>query len=118
MKLLAGYYRMMKTSPIMAALIAVLAFGGVTHAAQAFGDERSPQPLEEIPAQLVRGDVVTQTVILPDGRKLDFIQFFPSANKEHVCLGNLTRHRSLDNYTELGELDCFPVKTNPTPTMY
>jgi hypothetical protein len=42
---------------------------------------------------------------------VDFIQFIPRANREYTCIG-------LVNDRVVTDLECFPTKTNPSPTMY
>lgn len=76
----------------------------------------SDTKMEAIEGSLVRSDVVVQTLELPDGRTLEMVQLFPYANKEFACLGNLKD--GPDGSAELAEMDCFPVKTSMTPTMY
>lgn len=47
----------------------------------------------------------------PTETTLTFLQIFPTANPEYVCLAVMDSGQFQD-------MDCFPIKTNPTPTMY
>lgn len=63
-------------------------------------------------------NVIVQTVVLPDGRQVELLQVFPTANREFVCLGTLGKYGNrLDRVVMTGG-GCFPAKTNPSPTMY
>lgn len=42
---------------------------------------------------------------------LTFVQVFPKANREYTCLAVMDKGTVKD-------MDCFPIKTNPTPIMY
>lgn len=62
--------------------------------------------------------VVDRVKIIAEGSRsestethLTFVQVFPKANPEYVCLVVLNKGQIL-------EMDCFPRKTNPTPIMY
>ena len=73
--------------------------------------------IEIIEAQILRGDAVRQVVKLDRGREFELIQVFPAANKEHVCLVALDP-KSRTQRVSVDEIECFPIKMNPTPTMY
>jgi len=110
------YYFQMSIGMVLCFFSLLLVVGVLSVQSATAEAKEPPTKVEVIDGKLVRDDIVVQTVELPNGRTIEMVQIFPYANKEYVCLGELKNISG--GRTELGEIDCFPIKTSVTPTMY
>ncbi|PXX88377.1 hypothetical protein DIT71_17365 [Marinobacter vulgaris] len=103
-------------SLVMAAKLIAVALAA-TWSIQAIADEGRKISTEKATiisdrVAIDRVNVVTETA---DGEAikitLTFLQIFPKANREYVCLAALDSGKVQD-------MDCFPIKTSLTPIMY